>query len=1069
MFEPSPNNEWGSSLSQQISYHDDLLGNANAQYIETQIADGSTYRKDYFDGLGRTYKTVTKAFTHDSTDYDQYVDTVYDALGRLWKKSNPYINGCESTKYYTVYGYDDAGRVKNKTYPDGTCDTIGYSYSGNQRIITVTDAKGASHVSRYDSRGRLVYRSDSGNGVSANITYQYDALGRLTRTTDSAGNITIISYDSLGRKIYMKDPNTGESYYTYYDNGQLKEHNQKISSSNYITLTYTYDVINRPVSEISSDGTVAVHYFYDNQNGESVTNGTGMLTSVIDNAGKTVFSYDKRGNPMVMTKSFDENGDGTYDSQYAVESEFDALNRKISLTYPDGTETEQHYATAGYLEAVTIGGDALVKYGRQEGAASLCDGNFIKRYTGNGVETTIEYNPANLRPVSVVTSKDGVDLEDVSYTYDNVGNIEYLTDNLDSQYTEHYTYDGLNRLTNAKGVYNPTEGLNYNYDAQGNLITKDSLTMTYGDSSHPHAATGYNGKTYSYDSRGNMIDRNGQELVYDAKNRLIAYKEAGIVKEEYFYDYSGFRTRIKRSADNVNIYNIAGIYEVVKIPDTDDAISKYVYGMNGDLVAKLTSDGGSSAGFYNITKDMYNWKDLNGLFLKLHAYANAIFADPENQRYIIMGLLILALLCSVWIFIYNEFFRQEPLMIQRWLVRTVPLLVFTVFASFSFTGCFDWWATDFENAQYFHPNHIGSVKMMTDKDGNVIANYHYKPYGELVPEHSTGMDMSKYKYTGQQADDSSSVATGMSGLYYYNARYYDAEVGRFTSADTVVPNPLNTQAFNRYMYVNGNPINFGDPSGHFSFKKLCNKVGDAIADGLDTVFSGIGNGINNLNDGINNTLANKDWWKDQGDKIEKKWDKVADKCGDTIGDDGWWGEQWDSWGMIATCAIIAAVIIIASFGVGAIAFAGAGLVMGWWSVAGCAIGFLIGGTQGQILHKPFSKETWENWNWKYAALGAAIGAAVGAASQMSWITSTSKMQYLHYWLKLPNWFVTGMIEAGFNTGSVILCTQALQSGYNWELSFTFGYYQNDNESYCYVQFFGAKKKFLEGGNQNEDS
>jgi RHS repeat-associated protein len=64
-----------------------------------------------------------------------------------------------------------------------------------------------------------------------------------------------------------------------------------------------------------------------------------------------------------------------------------------------------------------------------------------------------------------------------------------------------------------------------------------------------------------------------------------------------------------------------------------------------------------------------------------------------------------------------------------------------------------------------------------------------------------------YKFTGQRLDDST-------GLYYYGARYYDAVIGRFVQADTIVPNPGNPQSLNRYSYVNNNPLKYTDPTGH---------------------------------------------------------------------------------------------------------------------------------------------------------------------------------------------------------------------------------------------------------------
>lgn len=49
---------------------------------------------------------------------------------------------------------------------------------------------------------------------------------------------------------------------------------------------------------------------------------------------------------------------------------------------------------------------------------------------------------------------------------------------------------------------------------------------------------------------------------------------------------------------------------------------------------------------------------------------------------------------------------------------------------------------------------------------------------------------------------------------YYGARYYDATLGRFTQADTIVPNPMDPQSLNRYSYVRNNPVNLIDPTGH---------------------------------------------------------------------------------------------------------------------------------------------------------------------------------------------------------------------------------------------------------------
>ncbi len=63
--------------------------------------------------------------------------------------------------------------------------------------------------------------------------------------------------------------------------------------------------------------------------------------------------------------------------------------------------------------------------------------------------------------------------------------------------------------------------------------------------------------------------------------------------------------------------------------------------------------------------------------------------------------------------------------------------------------------------------------------------------------------------------DAASLGRVDTGVDPYNARYYDPELGRFISPDTIVQDPSNPQTLNRYSYVLNNPLKFTDPSGHF--------------------------------------------------------------------------------------------------------------------------------------------------------------------------------------------------------------------------------------------------------------
>jgi len=52
------------------------------------------------------------------------------------------------------------------------------------------------------------------------------------------------------------------------------------------------------------------------------------------------------------------------------------------------------------------------------------------------------------------------------------------------------------------------------------------------------------------------------------------------------------------------------------------------------------------------------------------------------------------------------------------------------------------------------------------------------------------------------------------------ARWYDSYLNHFTQPDTIIPDPYNPASWNRYAYVNYNPIRYTDPSGHFTKEEL---------------------------------------------------------------------------------------------------------------------------------------------------------------------------------------------------------------------------------------------------------
>ena len=108
---------------------------------------------------------------------------------------------------------------------------------------------------------------------------------------------------------------------------------------------------------------------------------------------------------------------------------------------------------------------------------------------------------------------------------------------------------------------------------------------------------------------------------------------------------------------------------------------------------------------------------------------------------------------------------------------------------------------------YLHGDHLGSTSVTTDHTGAKTHDVRYFAYGAPRTGDLFALP-TDHTFTGQKLDRGT-------GLMYYGARYYDPALGMFLSPDTVVPEPGNPQALNRYAYVNNNPLRYTDPSGHW--------------------------------------------------------------------------------------------------------------------------------------------------------------------------------------------------------------------------------------------------------------
>jgi len=452
-----------SSPTVKIDY---VIDGTAPEYIKTARKENSygttldTFQ--VIDGFANLIQTRTNA---ENTGQQIVSDVFYDKMGRVVRQSNPYLGtvtagyGTPDTNFpATVYEYDAAGRPIAVFKPD----TSRIRRIFDHWTVTEEDENGHKTAYWFDAYQSLLQVQENNRGESYYTKYQYSPIGELIRITDHPGNITTITYDSLGRKISMSDPDMGNWSYGYDKVGNLVSQKDAKGTETIIR----YDELNRKIL-VDYPMDTDIQFTYD-------TNTVGTLSKVDDSAGSVTYSYDRRLRKVSESRKID---DHTWTTAWA----YDSLDRVISMTYPNGENVSFEFNAQGSLNSIP----GIL--GNMDYNAA---GQTVRKSFLNGLTTTYTYHPQNSRLTGMQTPG----IQDFRYTYDSVGNVLSLQDNIAGR-TENFTYDDLDRLISAgDSGYSAA----YSYNAIGNMqseITNTesmwqvSFEYSYGQNAGPHAVT----------------------------------------------------------------------------------------------------------------------------------------------------------------------------------------------------------------------------------------------------------------------------------------------------------------------------------------------------------------------------------------------------------------------------------------------------------------------------------------------------------------------------------------------------------------------------------------------------
>ena len=785
---PVDNSPTEYTNSMQYDTYGNMISVTDAESNSISLTYSSTYSYAYLTEVTATVgtDTITTKATYDSN--------------RGWITSSQEPKGVDAESGYDyLYTYDVLGRIIKKEFPllsgQSQRSYMEFVYDCENRRVTIIDQLRHYVVQQYDKLGRLTdvkaYTGTYGSGslyATISCTYRYDSL--IATETDPGNHTTTYAYDFMGRNTQIQLPDSS-------------------------TISYSYDDTNNKMTLTSGRGYDRIYWF----------DWIGQLTKVeeeyaTDTFTVTTYQYDEIGNPVSFTDAENHTTSYTHASLFGL----------TKITYPDSTYEEYEYDSVGNLitftdangNDVTYTYDAVyrlveIEYEDQSTVSLTYDLNSNKTRMDDDVPSTgdyAEYSYDNWNRLISETRHISQDALALSFEYDVASRLTKLTYPDNAQIL--YTYDDLGRTTEIKryvdgandeilmdGTQYSTESFLTQFDYGNDL----RATYSYDSRDRPSAFEVKNGATYYVDLDYTWDDDNNitqlvngwrdtdtdwnsdtESYSYDGLDRLTS-ASCTSWSHTYSYDKVGNRT-----AKGSVTYTINSVNEVTALSDG----TSFTYDSNGNRTQKT-----KGTDTWDYTYDYANRLievEKNDATIGEYVYDGdskriQVTEGSETTTYIYMGTSVLYEENSTGsaIYVYGPTGRLAK--------RSTIQQESTTF--------------------YYHTDHLGSTRLVTDEDKNIVTAATYHPFGETCDEEGS----EDYLFTGKERDET--------GLYYYGARYYDPELGRFLTRDPLMGGKGNPQSLNRYTYCVSNPVKLVDPTG--LAYKMCN-----VDTGECTVYSEFG-------------------------------------------------------------------------------------------------------------------------------------------------------------------------------------------------------------------------------------
>jgi len=519
-----------------------------------------------------------------------YVFTLPDRTSMTFDGNGRVVSEADRDGNAIVVGYNGAGQATSLT--DGAGRSVRLTYNGVGTVATATDPAGQTVSYGYDGSGNLASVTDQAGGV-----WQFGyADHQLTSETEPNGGTTTTSYDASHRVVSQTDPARRTTTWSY----SSAQNETLITYPNGNSTDELFDQSLQPIQITTGKGTsvASTKNLYYNSN--------GLLTTVTDgNQHAWNYTYDANGNRTSSTDPLGNQTSWTYDAHHDVTSTTTPLGHLTTTSYNaagDPTSVSRTVVETGQTQTTTNGYDSAGNVTSATDPLSHVTtyaydaaGNEVAETDSAGNVTTYGYDSLGRRVSEVLPSGNapgGVPAQhQISYAYDNLGDLTSTTDQLG--HTTTYEYDrNRNRTTTTDPDGHTTT---YAYDPDG-----ERTSTTRADGS-------VLGETY--DNNGNLTSQtNGlshtTSYSYNALNQVTSRTDPLSRRTTYTYDAGGNLTTVNDPSGRTTTYGYDNADRRTSITYSDGKTPNvsYSYDADGDRTAMTDGSGTTSYGYDSLDR-----------------------------------------------------------------------------------------------------------------------------------------------------------------------------------------------------------------------------------------------------------------------------------------------------------------------------------------------------------------------------------------------------------------------------------------------------------------------------------